>query len=91
MYLLEQHSNSLKVWSAIIRINTESKSLNMKWGTLFHTVLSMFIFQEELLTSCIPKDLMNAMKEDLTRKMMSKVPRITPFHDLYVKHHSNVR
>ncbi|XP_060564084.1 adenylate cyclase type 2-like isoform X2 [Ruditapes philippinarum] len=46
--------------------------------------------QEELLTSCIPKDLMNSMKEDLTRKMMSKVPKITPFHDLYVKHHSNV-
>ncbi|XP_052816697.1 adenylate cyclase type 2-like isoform X2 [Mya arenaria] len=46
--------------------------------------------QEELLTSCIPKDLMESMKEDLTRKMMSKVPKITPFHDLYVKHHSNV-
>ncbi|KAL4234423.1 cAMP biosynthetic process [Mactra antiquata] len=46
--------------------------------------------QEELLTSCIPKDLMKEMKEDLTKKMMSKVPRITPFHDLYVKHHSNV-
>ncbi|XP_052232628.1 adenylate cyclase type 2-like isoform X2 [Dreissena polymorpha] len=46
--------------------------------------------QEELLTSCIPKDLMEAMKEDLTKKMMSKVPRIMPFHDLYVKHHENV-
>ncbi|XP_053401460.1 adenylate cyclase type 2-like isoform X2 [Mercenaria mercenaria] len=46
--------------------------------------------QEELLTSCIPKDLMNSMKEDLTKKMMSKIPKITPFHDLYVKHHSNV-
>lgn len=49
------------------------------------------IFQEELLTSCIPKDLMNDMKKDLMQKMTSKVPRITPFHDLYVKHHSNVR
>ena len=47
--------------------------------------------QEELLVSCIPKDLMTSMKEDLTRKMMSKIPRITPFHDLYVKHHSDVR
>ena len=31
-YLLEQHSESLNIWSAIIRINTESKSLIMKLG-----------------------------------------------------------
>ena len=53
-----------------------------------HYILNV---QEELLVSCIPKDLMTSMKEDLTRKMMSKIPRITPFHDLYVKHHSDVR
>ena len=32
LYLLEQHSESLKIWSAIIRINTEGKSLIMKLG-----------------------------------------------------------
>jgi len=31
-YLLEQHRESFKVWSAIIRINTEGKSLIMKLG-----------------------------------------------------------
>jgi len=36
LYLLEQHIESFKSWSAIIRINTESKSLIMKLspGTL---------------------------------------------------------
>ena len=29
---LEQHSESFKFWSAIIRINTEGKSLIMKLG-----------------------------------------------------------
>jgi len=32
LYLIEQHSESFKVWSAIIRINTEGKSLSMKLG-----------------------------------------------------------
>jgi len=32
LYLFEQHSESLKSWSAIIRINTEVKSLIMKLG-----------------------------------------------------------
>jgi len=32
LYLLEQHSESFKTWSAIIRINTEGKSLIMKLG-----------------------------------------------------------
>jgi len=31
-YLLKQHSESLKIWSAIIRIDTEGKSLIMKLG-----------------------------------------------------------
>jgi len=31
-YLLEQHSESFKIWSAVIRINTEGKSLIMKLG-----------------------------------------------------------
>jgi len=30
LYLLEQHSESFKSWSAIIRINTERKSLIVK-------------------------------------------------------------
>jgi len=30
LYLLEQHSESFKIWSAIIRINTEGKSLVIK-------------------------------------------------------------
>ena len=32
LYLLEQHSESFKIWLAIIRINTEGKSLIMKLG-----------------------------------------------------------
>jgi len=32
LYLFEQHSESFKIWSAIIRINTEGKSLIMKLG-----------------------------------------------------------
>jgi len=32
LYLLEQHIESFKVWSAIIRINTEGNSLIMKLG-----------------------------------------------------------
>ena len=32
LYLLEQHSESFKIWSAIIRINTEVKSSIMKLG-----------------------------------------------------------
>jgi len=31
-HLLEQHSESYEIWSAIIRINTEGKSLSMKLG-----------------------------------------------------------
>jgi len=32
LYSLEQHSESFKIWSEIIRINTEGKSLIMKLG-----------------------------------------------------------
>ena len=32
LYLFEQHSESFKVWWAIIRINTEGKSLIMQLG-----------------------------------------------------------
>ena len=32
LYLLEQHSESFKNWLAIIRINTEDKSMIMKLG-----------------------------------------------------------
>ena len=32
LYLLEQHSELFKSWSAIIRINPESKSVIMKLG-----------------------------------------------------------
>jgi len=32
MYLLEKRSDSFEFWSAIIRINTEGKSLIMKLG-----------------------------------------------------------
>jgi len=32
LYLFEQHSESFKIWSAIIRINTEGKSLIIKLG-----------------------------------------------------------
>jgi len=30
LYLLEQHSDSLEIWSTMIRIKTEGKSLIMK-------------------------------------------------------------
>ena len=32
LYLQEQHNQSVKIWSAIIWINTESKSLIMNLG-----------------------------------------------------------
>ena len=32
LYVLEQHSESFAIWSAIIRINTAGKSLIMKSG-----------------------------------------------------------
>jgi len=32
LYLLEQHSESLTIWSAIIKINTEGKSLVLDHG-----------------------------------------------------------
>jgi len=32
LYLLKQHSETFKIWSAIIRINTDGKSLIMKLG-----------------------------------------------------------
>jgi len=32
LYLFEQHSESFKIWSAFIRINTEGKFLIMKLG-----------------------------------------------------------
>jgi len=32
LYLLEQHSEPIKIWSAIIRINKEGKSLIVKLG-----------------------------------------------------------
>ena len=35
LYLLKQHSESFNIWSAIIRINTEGKSLIMKLGPGF--------------------------------------------------------
>ena len=39
LYLLEQHSESFKIWSAIIRINTEGTSLIMKLGPDCFTLL----------------------------------------------------
>ncbi|XP_048254952.1 adenylate cyclase type 2-like isoform X2 [Haliotis rufescens] len=46
--------------------------------------------QEELLISCIPSNLMNQMKEDLQKQMMSKAPKPSPFQDLYVQHYTDV-
>jgi len=37
LYLLEQHSESFNICSAIIRINTEGKSLIMKLGPGVYT------------------------------------------------------
>ena len=37
VYLLEQHSESFDIWSAIIKINTEGKSLIMKLGPDVYT------------------------------------------------------
>ena len=44
LYLLEQHSESLKTWWAIIRINNEGKSSIMKLGPV-HFTLSVFTMQ----------------------------------------------
>ena len=42
-YLLEQHSESFNIWSAIIRINTAGKSLFIKLGhtLIFHQSVNM--------------------------------------------------
>jgi len=32
LYMLEQHSESFKLWAAVIKINTAGKSLIMKLG-----------------------------------------------------------
>jgi len=40
LYLLKQHSVSFKIWSAIIRINTERKSLIMKLGPVVISVIA---------------------------------------------------
>ena len=37
LYLLEQHNDSFKIWSAIIRINTKGKSLIMKLGAVVYS------------------------------------------------------
>ena len=42
LFLLEQHSESFKIWSAIIRINTEGKSLIMKLKRV-KTLLSNYL------------------------------------------------
>ena len=44
--------------------------------------------QEELLNSCIPNDLVEEIK-DLSKKMRNS--QTSPFHDLYVQQHSEVR
>lgn len=43
--------------------------------------------QEELLNSCIPGDIVEEMKEDITQKMVSPSHA---FYDLYVQQHSDV-
>ena len=47
LYLFGQHSESFKIWSAIIRINTEGKSSIMKLGPgllkLFLKQLSFYV------------------------------------------------
>ncbi|CAG2246276.1 ADCY2 [Mytilus edulis] len=43
--------------------------------------------QEELLNSCIPGDIVEEMKEDITQKMVSPTDS---FYDLYVQQHSDV-
>ena len=38
LYLLKQHSESYNIWSAIMRINTEDKTLIVKFGPDVHAV-----------------------------------------------------
>jgi len=45
-YLLEQHSKSFKIWSAILRINTEGKYLIMKLGPVNSAFIMSFIYQK---------------------------------------------
>jgi len=42
LYLLKQHSESFKIWSAIIRITTEGKSLIMKLGPVVQSFVLIF-------------------------------------------------
>ncbi|XP_033754490.1 adenylate cyclase type 2-like isoform X1 [Pecten maximus] len=46
--------------------------------------------QEELLNSCMPPELVEKMKEGITKTVLSKRPKPSPFHDLYVQQHSNI-
>ena len=54
MYLLEQHSESFKSWSAIIRIiiNTQGKSLIMKLGPV-HYSCALFRYILTFVTSVV--------------------------------------
>jgi len=57
LYLLEQHSESFKSWSAIIRINTINKSSIMKLGLATiklrdHLDISLYIKSYKRLTPC---------------------------------------
>ena len=44
LYLLEQHSESFQIWSAIIRINTEGKSVITKLGPDTTQSLEILLF-----------------------------------------------
>ena len=50
--------------------------------------MAIYCSQEELLNSCIPNDLVEEIK-DLSKKMRNS--QTSPFHDLYVQQHSDVR
>ena len=56
LYLLEQHSESFKIWSAIIRINTKGNSSIMKLGPYLITIITPTNYDKTARTHTIPRD-----------------------------------
>jgi len=53
LYLLKQHSESFKMWSAIIRINTEGKSLIMKLGACLLKACDTRVLKRAKMLNCM--------------------------------------
>ena len=71
LYLLERHSESFKIWSAIIRINTEGKSSIMKLGPVYS--LRVILAWKVLFPAICQNSL---VKKKLVKRTLKPVPAI---------------